>query len=162
MKRTSCSSRILMLLYLHKFCPKIAQLFVRTSLLFISSEKTAILTLALVQYQNFFKSPFIQGRHGQFLPGKGATVVATLAVYRPCHRRFLFCKIQARPRPWGPCQLWRPWEAVSNLILSKYICLKIMSLHHSCAITKALGHKIILNWIVGHCTSESHPTVINM
>ena len=52
MKHTSCSSRILMLLYLHKFCPKIAQLFVRTSLLFISSEKTAILTSALVQYQN--------------------------------------------------------------------------------------------------------------
>jgi hypothetical protein len=59
MKHTSCNSRILMLLYLHKFCPKIAQLFVRTSLLFISSEKTAILTLALVQYQNLVISPFM-------------------------------------------------------------------------------------------------------
>ena len=31
---------------------------------------------------------------------------------QPCVRhcrRFLFCKIQARPRPWGPCQPWRPW-----------------------------------------------------
>ena len=27
-----------------------------------------------------------------------------------CRQHFLFCKIQARPRPWGPCQPWRPWE----------------------------------------------------
>ena len=41
-----------------------------------------------------------QGRHGHFLAGKAATSAAVC---------FIFCKIQAKPRPWGPCQPWRPW-----------------------------------------------------
>ena len=40
-----------------------------------------------------------QSRHSQFLAGKAATVADTLAACRHCGRRFLFCKIKARPRP---------------------------------------------------------------
>ena len=62
-------------------------------------------------FKNMFKrSKGIQGHHGQFLLGKAATVVTTSAVCRHCHRRFLFCKIQARSRSWGSCQPWRPWD----------------------------------------------------
>ena len=96
MKRNSCSSRILMLLYLHKFCPKIAQLFVRTSLLFISSEKTAILTLALVQYQNLLISPFraatanfCQARAPQLWPHQRCAAPATTAFYSAKSRQGL-------------------------------------------------------------------------
>ena len=42
-----------------------------------------------------------QGCHLQFLAGKAPTVVTTSAASRRCRPRFLFCKIQARPRPWG-------------------------------------------------------------
>jgi hypothetical protein len=56
----------------------------------------------------------IQGRHGQFSARKAAIGAATLtACSRFCSRfcsLFLFYKIQARPRPWGPCQPWRPWD----------------------------------------------------
>ena len=43
---------------------------------------------------NSSQSCTLQGRQGQFLAGKATTVVATSAV-----RCFLFCKIQARPKP---------------------------------------------------------------
>ena len=46
---------------------------------------------------------------------RAATVAATSAVCRHCRSRsgFLFCKIQARSRPWGPCQQWRSWDISS-------------------------------------------------
>jgi hypothetical protein len=53
------------------------------------------------------KVSYISGEHippRPFFGSKAATVVAASAACR----RFLFCKIQARPRPWGPCQPWRP------------------------------------------------------
>ena len=66
-----------------------------------------------------------QGRHVLFLSGKAATVVTTsAAVCRHCHCRFLFCKIQPRPRPWGPCQLWRP-SVMTKLTLFSIYFVKI-------------------------------------
>ena len=52
---------------------------------------------------------YLQGRHGEFEPGKAQyvfypeffwPVVSYMSILKP--------KIQARPRPWGPCQPWRP------------------------------------------------------
>ena len=36
-----------------------------------------------------------------FWADMAATAAATSVACCHCHRRFLFCKIQARPRPWG-------------------------------------------------------------
>ena len=40
-------------------------------------------------------------------------------------RSFLFCKIQERPRPWGPCQPWRPWYLCSFLFFPWKITLQL-------------------------------------
>ena len=46
--------------------------------------------------------------------GRQATSVSCLC----CHRRFLFCKIQTRPRPWETCQPWRTW-----ILLAEVSCI---------------------------------------
>ena len=72
---------------------------------------------------NFNQRNTQQGRHGQFLAGKADTVEATSAACCCC-RRFCFCKIQARSRPWGSCQPWRPCPMINAII-------KLSLLHRS-------------------------------
>ena len=48
-----------------------------------------------------------QGRHGRFLAGKDAIVVATSPACRHFCRCFLFLKIQPRTKPWLP---WLPLQ----------------------------------------------------
>ena len=53
-----------------------------------------------------------QGRHGRFLAGKDAIVVATSPARRRYHCCFLFLKIPPRTKPWLPwlpCLPWLPW-----------------------------------------------------
>ena len=58
-----------------------------------------------------YKSLGPLGRNSIFLAGKPSTVAATSPACRRFRHCVLFLKIQARPRPWWPCLLWRPWTA---------------------------------------------------
>ena len=58
---------------------------------------------------------YIMGRHSRFLAGKAPKAAATSPACRRC--RVLFCKIQARPRPWRPCLPWRPYMLLVYILL---------------------------------------------
>ena len=61
---------------------------------------------------------------------------ATSAVCRCCHRRFLFCKIQARPRHWGPSH-GHAWSTLKKSAILSFLTgdqvSKTQNIDRSCA-----------------------------
>ena len=85
-----------------------------------------------------------QGRHGRFLAGKDAIVVATSPA---CRRCFLFLKIQLRTKPWLPCLPWLPCNYM--LCLEWWNTTKVFKHLTKCLLYEGIANlrkKFLLFW----------------
>ena len=59
--------------------------------------------------QSFLNTVVLRAATAKFWQVRMPVAATSFACHR-CRRRFLFYKIQARPRPWLPCQPWLPHQ----------------------------------------------------